>query len=371
MYDSAIPSRVRQAMEKLLNNALEYGIHLLPNIITIILVVLLVVIIRRVLAKSYASRAGKRYQHQLMMFAIYLLALLLIVISLPISETLRGQLLSLIGIVLSATIALSSTSFVGNAMAGIMLRTLHNFHVGDFLRVGEFFGRVAEIGLLHVEIQTEDRDLMTIPNLYLVTNPTKVILSSGTVITATVSLGYDNSWQEVEASLIKSALDIGLEDPFVQILELGDFSITYQVNGLLTEVKTIITTRSNLRKSILDNLHGAGIEIVSPTFMNTRAYEPGKRFIPKPSPVVEPPPPTGTPPEKVVFDIAEEAESLEKLREKYQDFKQQIEQVKAAMDSGEETAERGQQHLDHLQEICLRLEEVIARREAEANDISH
>jgi len=355
-------------MDALLTSSLDYTIHILPNIISIIVVVLLVILIRWVLAKGFASRSGKRYQHQLAMLAVYLIGLLVLVISLPISESLRGQLLSLIGIVLSAAIALSSTTFVGNAMAGIMLRTLRNFHVGDFLRVEDYFGRVTETGLLHVEIQTEDRDLMTIPNLYLVTNPTKVILSSGTIMTASVSLGYDYSWQEIEALLIKAALDIGLEDPFVQVLELGDFSISYQVNGLLTDVKTIITTRSTLRKAILDSLHGADIEIVSPTFMNTRAFQPGERFIPKTSVVVEPPPVFNTTPEKLVFDIAEEAESLEKLREKLQDFKQQIEQLKAAIASGEEPPEHGQQRQEHLQEICQRIEEVIARREAEANN---
>ena len=352
----------------MLNTSLNFVLHLLPNIIIIAVVVLLVVFIRRIMAKQFASLTGKRYQHQLTMLAVYLISLLIVVISLPISESLRGQLLSLIGIVLSAAIALSSTTFVGNAMAGIMLRTLRNFHVGDFLRVGEYFGRVSETGLLHVEIQTEDRDLMTIPNLYLVTNPTKVILSSGTIMTANVSLGYDHSWQEIETLLIKAALDIGLEDPFVQVLELGDFSITYQINGLLTDVKQIITTRSVLRKAMLDSLHGANIEIVSPTFMNTRAYRPADTFIPKPTQVVEPPPPVSIPPEQVVFDIAEEAESLEKLREKHEDFGRQIELLKAAIASGEEEAEHGQQRLEHLQEIYLRLEEVIKRREAEVTD---
>jgi len=358
-------------MDALLTSSIDYTVHILPNIISIIVVVLLVIAIRHILAKGFAARTGKRYQYQLIMLAIYLLSLLVIVIGLPISESLRGQLLSLIGIVLSATIALSSTTFVGNAMAGIMLRTLRNFHVGDFLRVGEFFGRITETGLLHVEIQTEDRDLMTIPNLYVVTNPTKVILSSGTVMTATVSLGYDHSWQEVEPLLIKAALDIDLKEPFVQVLELGDFSITYQINGLLTEVKTLITTRSNLRKAMLDSLHGAGIEIVSPTFMNTRAYLAKEHFIPKPSVMVEPPPATSIAPEKIVFDIAEEAESLEKLREKLEDFKKQMEQVKSAVASGEQNPEHGQERLEHLQAICLRLEEVINRREAEADEINH
>ena len=44
------------------------------------------------------------------------------------------------------------------------------------------FGRVTERGLFHTEIQTEDRDLVTLPNLYLVTNPVKVVRTFLTVL---------------------------------------------------------------------------------------------------------------------------------------------------------------------------------------------
>ena len=71
-------------------------------------------------------------------------------------------MLQLYGIVLSATIALSSTTLVGNAMAGIMLRTLRNFSPGDYVHVGDYFGRISEMDLLHTEIQTEERDLTTL-----------------------------------------------------------------------------------------------------------------------------------------------------------------------------------------------------------------
>jgi len=37
--------------------------------------------------------------------------------------------------------------------------------------VGDYFGRVTERGLFHVEIQTEDRDLATLPNMFLVSQP--------------------------------------------------------------------------------------------------------------------------------------------------------------------------------------------------------
>jgi small conductance mechanosensitive channel len=212
-----------------------------------------------VMNKRLAFASDKRLRSQIIMIGLTLAGLLAIILVLPISDSSRGQLLSLIGIVLSAAIALSSTTLLGNAMAGLMLRVVRGFRSGDFIRVGDHFGRISEQGLFHVEIQNEDRDLTTLPNLYLVTNPVKVIRSSGTFISASLSLGYDIPHRKIEKLLLDSAVSSGLEDPFVQIIELGDFSITYRVAGLLKEVKQVISTRSRLHAAILDTLHDAGI----------------------------------------------------------------------------------------------------------------
>ena len=63
---------------------------------------------------------------------------------------------------------------------------------------------------------------------------------------------------------------------------------------------------------MLDGLHGAGIEIVSPNFMNTRAVPEGKTFMAEPARSR----PTADRPlaEEVAFDKAEDAASLEKIR---------------------------------------------------------
>ena len=158
----------------------------------------------------------------------------MVILTLPVSETTIGQLLGLIGILLSAVIALSAMTFVGNIMAGLMLRAIKNFRPGDFVRVGDHFGRISERGLFHIEIQTEDRDLTTLPNQYLVTNPVKVIRSSGTLVTADVSLGYDVSRVVVERVLLEAATDAELKEPFVYVIGLGDFSVAYRIAGLLT-----------------------------------------------------------------------------------------------------------------------------------------
>ena len=45
---------------------------------------------------------------------------------------------------------LSSTTFIGNIMAGLMLRVVRSFRPGDFVHVGDYFGRVSEQSLFHV-----------------------------------------------------------------------------------------------------------------------------------------------------------------------------------------------------------------------------
>ncbi len=76
-------------------------------------------------------------------------------------------------------------------MAGLMLQAVRHIRPGVFLRVGDHFGRVSEQGILHTEIQAEERNLTTLPNLYLVSNPVTVVRSSGTIISASESLAYD------------------------------------------------------------------------------------------------------------------------------------------------------------------------------------
>jgi len=290
---------------------------LIPTGIAVLIIVLIIIGVRYIIDKR--SRTHQNVSRQVMTMLLSFIGLLIVLMFIPeeyLSETSQGQLLSLIGILLSASIALSSTTFIGNAMAGLMLRSVKSFRPGDFVRVGDHFGRVTERGLFHIEIQNEDRDLTTLPNLYLVTNPVKVVLSSGTIISAEVSLGYDVPRTDIEEILKKAVISSGLTDPFVLIMELGDYAVTYRASGMLTEVKHLISIRSKLREMMLDELHIAGIEIVSPSFMNTRALPEQKIFIPRKShSKTEEEPGAGPVIEKLIFDIADEAESVEKLNE--------------------------------------------------------
>jgi small-conductance mechanosensitive channel len=256
-----------------------------------------------------------RFPRRIIMFLLAGLGIVLILIVLPVNEETRSGLFTLFGLLLTAVIALSSTTFVANAMGGWMLRAVRSFKPGDFIRVGEYFGRVTGRGLFHTELQSEDRDLTTLPNLYLVSHPVTVVRASGTIVSATVSLGYDNLHSVIEPLLVQAAGRAGLEEPFVQIMELNDFSVTYRVAGFLPEVKQILTARSNLRAMMLDTLHDARIEIVSPTFMYQR-QTPGeaKNLPPRSRSYWQSAGPVEDKiPEELIFDKAEQAERLEQL----------------------------------------------------------
>lgn len=280
----------------------------LPAFGITVAVSLFVIAVARRFTLSRKERGG--YRGQLALFFVVALCLLAILIAIPLEDQIRKETFSLVGIVLSAALALSSTTFLGNLIAGGMLRTVRHFDLGDWVRVGEHFGRVTERGLLHTEIQTADRDLTTLPNLLLATEPVKVVRRSGTIVGAKVGLGYGVPHARVEEELLRAASSIGLTDAFVAVEELGDFTVNYRVAGKLTEVDELISRRSKLRRAVLDALHEAGIEIMSPHVFTVQQSA-GEPVIPEE---------TGgareavAPPEAVAFDKADRAKTLAEVR---------------------------------------------------------
>ncbi len=316
-----------------------------------------------VLLKRSELGPEARFPRQLLMLFSFGVALFLVILAFPMSDTTRSQVLSLLGIVLTGIIAISSTNFVANIMAGLMLRVVNSFRPGDFIRVKERFGRVTERGLIHTEIQTEERNLTTFPNLYLITNPVTVIRSSGTIVSAVLSLGYDVPHSTVEDLLKKAAAELGLVEPFVHVKELGDFSVTYKIAGFLSDVKRVLTVRSELRKKVLDVLHENGIEIVSPSFMNQKRIPEGKKFIPRNlSEEAQEQTAERETPEDIIFDKAEQAETLEHMQEESKQIKQRLDELnKAKKSAGDKDRKSIEAEIHILSKQSKQLEEELAK----------
>jgi small conductance mechanosensitive channel len=281
----------------------------------------------------------RRFPRQLIMLGLGILCLVAVIVVLPIPVNIRNQLIALIGFLLSGILAFSSTTLFANLMAGILLRTTRPFRIGDFIRVKEFFGRVAERGLFDTEIQSENRELVAIPNTVLITNPVTTIRSSGTIVSATVSLGYDIHHAVAEPLFIAAATKTGLDDPYVHILELGNHAVTYRIAGFLSDVKGYLSVKSELCRQVLDALHGQGLEIMTPSIMNQRPMASDQRVIPAMIETRTQEQPST--PESIVFDKAEEAERLERRKQLLlESIKSQEEMLKAASEDDKRTVKK-------------------------------
>src|SRR5210317_512337 len=200
----------------ILNILSATALRFLPLLATLVVVTFLLMFLNRHFRKRWKDNPDLQFRFQLIMLALTMAGALAVIIALPVDDVLRGQLLSLIGILLSAAIALSSTTFIGNILAGIMLKAIKSVRPGDFITVGDLTGRVTEMDLLHTQVQTEFRDLVTVPNLFMVTQPLHVVRKSGTIVGCKLSLGYDVHHERVEEILLAAASRVGLKDAFVQ-----------------------------------------------------------------------------------------------------------------------------------------------------------
>lgn len=337
----------------------------LPSVGILIVVLVVLKILARFAAKRRLSGDYKRtlIPHFLVVVAAAV-GLLFVILFLPISDATRGQVLGLLGVVFTGIIALSSTTFVTNAMAGLMLRLIRNYKAGDFICVKDMFGRITERGLFHTEIQTPERDLTTFPNLYLINNPMTVVRSSGTIISATLSLGYDVSHHQIDPLLIQAAEQTGLTDPFVQVMELGDFSVSYKVSGFLPDTKQLLAMRSNLRRAVMDVLHAAGVEIVSPNFMNQRVLSKDAPVLPEvvyaaAGPTAD----SAELPETLIFDKAEIAQEQDRWRGKLEELTRKRDALQKSKDKN--NAEALERIKTTIQQIEKRIEKYNAMMDAD------
>jgi hypothetical protein len=144
-----------------------------------------------------------------------------------------------------------------------------------------------------------------------------------------------------------------------------DHAVQYRVFGLLKETVRMLSLKSDLRKSMIDILHKDGIEIVSPSFMNRREFSEEKSFIAQ---AVEPKseePSSESNVESIAFDKAEEADSIEKLKENYTELIEKKENLtKKIEDESDKTRKKEmEEEIEHIKKKTEVLSRFIEKRQ--------
>ena len=152
------------------------------------------------------------------------------------------------------------------------------FRVGDYVRFGDTTGEVVERTILVTRIRTLKNELVTIPNSNLmgsqISNYTFSAGKYGIIVHTKITIGYDEPWDKIESLLIQAAEKTeGIKHhpkPFVNVSALDDFYVEYEINAYTDRHKTLPRVYSTLHSNILDSMHGAGVEIMSPSIFATR-----------------------------------------------------------------------------------------------------
>ena len=126
--------------------------------------------------------------------------------------------------------------------------------------------------MLVTRIRTRKNNVITVPYSSLMgsqtTNFTFSAENYGIVVHTKVTIGYEESWQQIRQLLLDAAKATkGLKqhpEPFVLVTALDDFYVEYEINAYTTQYERLPAIYSELHHNILDSFHTHGVEIMSP-----------------------------------------------------------------------------------------------------------
>jgi small-conductance mechanosensitive channel len=185
------------------------------------------------------------------------------------SEAFKG-----ISIFIGIIFSLGSSSTIANVMAGYTMTYRRAFRLGDRVKIGDTVGDVTEMRLQVTHVKTIKNEEVVIPNSSIlnneVVNYSSLARRLGLILHTKVGIGYETPWRQVEAMLLLAAERTpGLmrePAPFVRHLALGDFAVTYEINGYCDNAQAMNQIYTALHQNILDLFNEHGVQIMTPAY---------------------------------------------------------------------------------------------------------
>ena len=153
------------------------GIDLLKWIEVIIAILATIVvaflaswIFGRVLKKTSLPEDNQKKLKVAMQYAVYAIGSILIIVFLAFD--IIGTIIRL-G-VLGVSISFALGGFVSSLISGMMAVLDKDFKVGDEIKVAAFKGKIVKISLRKTILETENREKVSVPNAFLLSNPVAI-----------------------------------------------------------------------------------------------------------------------------------------------------------------------------------------------------
>jgi small-conductance mechanosensitive channel len=260
------------------------GAHAVPGLVTVVLIVIVTRICSQIVKRLFDAVEHGQLQiaglypdtvaptRKLVTALLWVFALVVAYPFLPGSGTDAFKGVSVfVGIIIS----LGSTGVVNQVMSGLTVVYSRALRVGDYVRVGEIEGTVSHLGTLSTKIETPLSEEVTIPNTVViareVTNYSRHMDATDVRAPASVTIGYDTPWRQVEGLLLLAASrTAGVRSapaPVVMQTGLNDFYVQYTMHVVLQEPTARVPILSALHANIQDAFNEFGVQIMSPHYL--------------------------------------------------------------------------------------------------------
>lgn len=268
----------------LLSDFLDGTIAALPGLIAVVMIFFITRLIIRVfdtffngvengtLDVAWMEPETARASRRVMAVLIWIFALVVAYPYIPGSQTDAFKGISVfIGLMLS----LGSAGIVGQILGGIVVVYTKAFQTGDYVKIGEYEGKIEEIGVLSTKIRTLRNEEITIPNAVLLSATTTnysryARKGEGAMISTTITIGYDAPWRQVHAMLEMAASRTHMirTTPSARVIQkaLSDFYVEYTMLVTIDQPEKRYLVLSELHGHIQDVFNEYGVQILSPNF---------------------------------------------------------------------------------------------------------
>ncbi|MGH9856371.1 MAG: mechanosensitive ion channel domain-containing protein, partial [Acidobacteriota bacterium] len=215
---------------------------------------------------------NKKYRAPQLLKEITTVVLFGIVLIVIIQDTLKIQVTTLLATsaLITVVLGLALQETLGNLFAGLALQLDQPYKQGDWIRVGEIFGRVEEVTWRATKLKTVNNDYVVVPNGQIakevVTNHSFPEVPHATRITFHV--GYQMSPNRV-AKVVNDALatvDNVVAEPAgeVRLNSFSEFFIIYEIKFFMRDFGLLEPTLAAVRKALWYHLRRNDIEIPLP-----------------------------------------------------------------------------------------------------------
>lgn len=178
--------------------------------------------------------------------------------------------------IITAVVAFSMQDTLGNVLGGVALQLDNSLRVGDWVRLDDISGRVVDVRWRYTAIETRSRELVIVPNSWLMKNRFTVIRANGNAPLAWRRAVHFNIDPEAEPGKVTAALEHAVLDadiphvlanpaPSAILAEVGAGYRRYTLRYWLGDPQYDDPSDSAVRVHALAALERAGVRQGLPT----------------------------------------------------------------------------------------------------------